>query len=229
MVQNPTVATVSVVSDRFVLGVDLDGCCADHEAAFRQVVALERGVSPDSIPAKTSWGFHEWGLDDDAFNELHRRAISQHRMMRWMPVIEGAAEALWRLSDAGAWIRIVTHRLYGNWSHKSAVADTVEWLDDAKIPYRDICFLGAKPEVEAHAYIDDAPHNIEGLRAHGNHVIIFDQAYNHGIDGARARNWTEVEQQVLELMSNAGLTVQPQFPGIDAGADRLATRVEGAD
>ena len=32
----------------FVLGVDLDGVCADHTAAFRRVVALERGVDEES-------------------------------------------------------------------------------------------------------------------------------------------------------------------------------------
>ena len=64
-----------------------------------------------------------------------------------MPVVPGAAEALWRLSDAGVWIRLITHRLYANWGHAVAVADTVAWLDEAGIPYRDLCFLGDKPQV----------------------------------------------------------------------------------
>ena len=34
----------------------------------------------------------------------------------------------WRLSDAGVWIRIITHRLYVNWGHQEAVSDTVAWL-----------------------------------------------------------------------------------------------------
>ena len=70
-------------------------------------------------------------------------------MFRHMPPMPGVAESLWRLSDAGVWIRIITHRLCVNWGHAVAVADTVAWLDDTGIPYRDICFLGAKPEVEA--------------------------------------------------------------------------------
>ena len=48
--------------------------------------------------------------------------------------IEILAESLWRLSDAGVWIRIITHRLYVNWGHAVAVADTVAWLDDTGIP-----------------------------------------------------------------------------------------------
>ncbi len=88
-------------------------------------------------------------------------------MFRTMPVVPGAAEALWRLSDAGVWIRLITHRLYANWGHAVAVADTVAWLDEHAIPYRDLCFLGDKPQVEADAYVDDAPHNVEALRATG--------------------------------------------------------------
>ena len=109
-----------------------------------------------------------------------------------MPVIDGCAEALWRLSDAGVWIRIITHRLYVNWGHHEAVADTVAWLDEHGIPYRDLCFLGAKPEVQADLYIDDAPHNIEALRAAGNEVIAFAQPYNADVGGLRAATWDEV-------------------------------------
>ena len=87
-------------------------------------------------------------------------------MFRTMPAIPGAAEALWRLSDAGVWIRIITHRLCVNWGHAIAVADTVAWLDRTGIPYRDICFLGRKPEVEADVYVDDgAPQRRGAARA----------------------------------------------------------------
>ena len=107
-------------------------------------------------------------------------------MFRTMPPVEGVAEALWRLSDAGVWIRLITHRLYANWGHAVAVGDTVAWLDEVGIPYRDLCFLGRKPEVEADAYVDDAPHNIEELRRAGNTVVVFDQPYNRHLDGPRA-------------------------------------------
>ena len=101
----------------------------------------------------------------------------------------GAAEALWRLSDAGVWIRIITHRLYVNWGHAMAVADTVDWLDATGIPYRDLCFLGAKPQVEADCYVEDAPHNVVALRETGAHVIVFDQPYNRDVAGPRAADW----------------------------------------
>jgi 5'-nucleotidase len=212
----------------FVLGVDLDGVCGDHATAFREVVALERGVDPETLPPQQTWNFHEWGLTDETFEQIHRRAILDHRMFRSMPPIEGAAEALWRLSDAGCWIRVITHRLYANWGHAVAVADTVAWLDDVGIPYRDICFLGNKPEVEADAYIDDAPHNIAELRRAGNPVIVFDQPYNRELDGLRAETWAEVEGLVTGLRLDRGDPVQGRLGLPPDGLDRLARQVRPA-
>ncbi len=211
------------VAPSFVFGVDLDGVCADYTLGFRAIVAEAKDVDPDSLPEERSWGFDEWGLDEAEFARLHKFAVTERRLFRTLPTIEGCAEALWRLSDAGVWIRIITHRLYTNWGHAEAVADTVAWLDDARIPYRDICFLGAKPQVEADVYIDDAPHNVEALRAAGNDVIVFEAPYNTSLPGLRARTWDEVEAMVIELASARG-AIQPQLPGIDPGVDRLMRR-----
>ena len=210
----------------FIFGVDLDGVVADYTEGLRAVVAEDKGVDPASLPHERSWDFREWGLDTAEFNRLHKKAVADLRMLATLPVIEGAADALWRLSDAGVWIRIVTHRLYVNWGHRAAVADTVSWLDDNQIPYRDICFLGAKPEIEADCYIDDAPHNIVELREEGNTVIVFDQPYNREFAEPRARTWAEVESIVVELLAQRGSAVEVQLPGIEAGADRLSRRLE---
>jgi 5'(3')-deoxyribonucleotidase len=210
---------------QYILGVDLDGVCGDYTSAFREVVARERGIDPSTLGDQRSWDFVEWGIEPDDFNELHRVAVLEHHMFRTMPVVDGAAEALWRLSDAGVWIRLITHRLYVNWGHAVVLEDTAAWLDTAGIPYRDICFLGQKPQVEADAYLDDAPHNIVALQEQGNIAIVFDQPYNQGIDGPRARGWVEVEQIVRELLASRGFPIQEQFPGLDHGARRLHDRL----
>ncbi len=214
--------------DPFVFGVDLDGVCGDFTLAFREVAAEELGVPAHELPLERSWDFREWGFVEGDYERVHLRAVLEKRILRSLPVIEGAADALWRMSDAGIWIRIITHRLYVNWSHAVAITDTVDWLDTARIPYRDLCFLGAKPEVEADAYIDDGPHNIVALRAQGNDVIVFDQPYNRDLSGPRARSWAEVEELVYELAARKR-AVQTQLPGIDAGADRIDRRrgIEG--
>ena len=211
-------------SSEFILGVDLDGVVADHTFRFREILADMRGVDPESMPLERSWDFGEWGLAPGEYAELHRVAVMEYDMFATMPLIDGATDALWRLSDAGVWIRIITHRLYVHWGHAKAIGDTAAWLDTHRIPYRDLCFLGKKPQVEAHAYIDDAPHNIEQLRAAGNTVIAYEQPYNRRVEGLRAANWTEVEAIVTDLAATHVGQFEAQFPGIDAGADRLDRR-----
>jgi len=206
----------------FILGVDLDGVVANHTWRFREIYAGIKGIDPQTLPLERSWDFHEWGFEADEYAVYHRIAVMEHDMFRTMPVMDGAADVLWRLSDAGVWIRIITHRLYVHWGHEKAIADTAAWLDINKIPYRDICFLGAKPQVEADAYIDDAPHNIEQLRAAGNTVITFEQPYNRGLEGGpRAQTWVDVEEIVMELVTEHTGRFESQLPGFDAGSDRL--------
>ncbi|CAB4556803.1 unannotated protein [freshwater metagenome] len=207
--------------NEFVIGVDLDGVCADYTTAFRRIAAMEWDVQLESLTTEVSWDFAEWGLDRESFLELHRTSVQDHRMFRNMPAIDGVSDALWRMSDAGVWIRIVTHRLVTNWGHALIVSDTVDWLDTHSIPYRDICFLGRKPEIEADAYVEDAPHNVEALRARGNTVIVFDQPYNRHLDGLRASTWAEVETVVSELAAKKVGSFANQLPGVDAGSDRL--------
>lgn len=182
----------------FVLGVDLDGVCGDYVEAFAAVVAADRGVDPSSLDREVSWDFASWGLDRPEFLRLHQQGV-EGGMFRSMPMIAGASEALWRISNEDVWIRVITHRLIMNGAHQTVARDTVAWLDEAEIPYRDLCFIGAKSDVGAHCYIDDAPHNVLALRAAGNTVITFDQPYNRHLPGLRARSWEEAEEIVYSL------------------------------
>ena len=182
-----------------VLGVDLDGVCADYESALRASVAARRGVEPSTLPAQETTGhFAEWDLSSDGFREAHRVAVTEDRIFRTMDPYPGVAEVLWRLSDAGVWIRIITHRLLFNGLHEASAADTAVWLDQHDIPYRDLCFIGDKATVGADLYIDDSPHNIEALRRAGRTAIVFDQRYNRHLDGPRVSSWQEVEPLVLD-------------------------------
>jgi 5'(3')-deoxyribonucleotidase len=182
----------------FVLAVDLDGCCGDYSQALRSTIAQTRGIAVTDLPEQTTWDFSEWGLHSrEEFLAAHTHAVSRRRIFATMDAIAGCSEALWALSRAGIYIRIVTHRLHGKGHHAIAVADTVTWLDAHDIPYRDLCFLGDKAAIGANTYIDDGPHNIEALDAAGADVIIFDQAYNRHMDGTRACDWNEVADLVL--------------------------------
>jgi 5'-nucleotidase len=180
-------------TDQLVLGVDLDGVCADYEGAFRASVVRQLGRDPASLGPQTIMdAYSEWGLTFEEFEEAHRAAVTEDRIFRHMDPLPGVSEALWRLSDAGVWIRIITHRLLFNWAHESSAADTAYWLDANRIPYRDLCFIGDKPNVGADLYVDDSPKNIVALREAGKTAIVFDQPYNRDLPGPRAHSWDDV-------------------------------------
>jgi len=179
--------------DELVLGVDLDGVCADYEGAFRESVARRLGRDPADMPAQTMMdAYSQWGLTFEQYADAHRRAVLEDRIFRDMAPMPGVSESLWELSDAGVWIRIITHRLIFNWAHEVSAADTAHWLDANRIPYRDLCFIGDKPNVGADLYVDDSPTNVVKLRAAGRRAIVFDQPYNRDLPGPRATSWADV-------------------------------------
>jgi 5'-nucleotidase len=147
------------VTDTLVLGVDLDGVCAGVRGppSAHRSPGSSAATRPTCRPAVLDQ-FSEWGLDPD-FAE-HRTAVTEDRMFRTMAPMPGVSEALWELSDLGVWIRIITHRLCVNWAHETTAADTAAWLDEQRIPYRDLCFIGAKPDVGADIYVEDSPTNV---------------------------------------------------------------------
>lgn len=187
-----------LLSDQpLVLGVDLDGVCGDYEAALREAVATRRGLDPADLPPQTTMdAYSEWGLSFEEFQEFHRLAVVEDRMFRHMAPLPGVSEALWRLSDLGVWIRIITARLLFNGIHEASAADTAVWLDANNIPYRDLCFINTKPDVGADLYVDDSPGNVVALREAGRATIVFDQPYNRHLPGPRATTWHDVVSYV---------------------------------
>ena len=185
------------MSKEFVLGVDLDGVVADYEKGFREFIAKKKSISPDTIPAATHWSFSQsgWPIADEK---------------EYLKPISGASEALWALSDAGIRIRIVTHRLVINFSHAPAVTDTVTFLDQHNIPYRDLTFVKDKADVGTDLLIDDAPHIIISLRSlkGEDSAMVFDQPYNRDIGGLRAHSWSDV---VAEVSKRTGLSISNDY------------------
>jgi 5'-nucleotidase len=184
----------------FVLGLDLDGVCADYTGGFRRFVATERGVSEHSLPDPVDWDWTRcgWGIDSrQEYLDLHARAVAAG-MFRDLEPLPGASEALWRLSDAGVRIRVITHRLVVSGGHGAAAADTVTWLERHRIPFWDLCFMADKPQVGADLYVDDSPGNVRAFREAGLSVLVFDQPYNRHLDGPRVHDWAQAAATVLE-------------------------------
>jgi beta-phosphoglucomutase-like phosphatase (HAD superfamily) len=184
----------------FVFGVDLDGVVADFIGGMKPIAADWLGVAPTDLTDNVSYGFGEWKLGGKrGYEDLHRYAVKERKLFENLEPIPGAAAALRRLSRRGLRIRIITHRLYIHWFHRQAVVQTVEWLEKHGIPYWDLCFMAKKSSVEADAYVEDSPANIEMIRRAGRAVIVLRNSTNLHVAGPAAETWQEVEEWVTSL------------------------------
>ena len=185
----------------FIFGLDLDGVVGDFYGAMRRIAAEWLGKPFESLTSNVSFGLEEWGLEDyGGYQRLHRFAVTQRNLFRDMEAIKDGPAVLRKLSNRGIRIRIITHRLFLKYYHRTTITQTVDWLYSWDIPYWDLCFMADKGAVGAHVYIDDAPANIKRLREQGCNTIVFSNSTNLEIPGPRAENWQEVEQLVLEAL-----------------------------
>jgi 5'(3')-deoxyribonucleotidase len=186
-------------SNSFIFGVDLDGVVGDFYGIVRKIAAEWLNKPLEALTPEVSFGLEEWGLAElGGYDRLHRFAVTQRNIFRDMEPIEHAPAILRKLSNQGIRIRIITHRLFLKFSHRTTITQTVDWLDNFDIPYWDICFMKDKGAVGAHVYIDDGPENINNLRKQGCKTIVFTNATNRNFRGPRADNWFDVEKIVME-------------------------------
>ncbi|MPZ50771.1 MAG: 5'-nucleotidase [Dehalococcoidia bacterium] len=176
-----------------ILGVDLDGVCADFYTRMREIAAEWFECDIDDLPLDVSYSLEEWGINSpEEYESLHRFAVTRRDLFRTSPMIPGARRYLRQLSDEGVRIRIITHRLFIHFFHHTAVSQTIDWLDHHGVPYWDLCFMKDKEQVGADVYIDDSPDNVARLRAQGLFTICFGNSTNRHVAAPRADSWSEV-------------------------------------
>ena len=184
-------------SDHIVLGVDLDGVCTDFYARLREIAAEWFEVPLRCLPKNVSYGLKEWGITaEDQYESLHRFAVTERGLFETAPMIPGARKYLRRLSEEGYRIRIITHRLFIQFFHETAVKQTIRWLDHYGIPYWDLCFMKDKDQVGADIYVEDNPDNLEKLRSRGLYAICLANSTNPHVGEPRARTWREVYKMI---------------------------------
>jgi 5'(3')-deoxyribonucleotidase len=183
---------------QIVLGVDLDGVCADFYGRMREIAAewFERPLK--ELTTDVSYGLPEWGVKGDEYQSLHRFAVTERDLFRTVPMIPGARRVLRHLSNEGYRIRIITHRLFIRYFHELAVTQTIHWLDHHGIPYWDLCFMKEKDQVGTDIYVEDSPDNVERLRKHGHYTICFANSTNKHIGAPRADSWDDVHRLIKE-------------------------------
>jgi 5'(3')-deoxyribonucleotidase len=182
------------MSKSFVLGVDLDGTCADFYGGLRPIAAEWLGVAEASLTPDVSWNLPEWGVATapGGYKKLHHFAVTQRLLFATLKPMPGAPQVLRKLSVEGVRVRIITHRLFIKHFHRIAVQQTIDWLDGHDIPYWDLCFLADKAAVGADLYVEDSPANISLLRAEGCQTIVFSNSTNRDLPAPRADTWAEV-------------------------------------
>ena len=180
------------------INVDLDGCVVDFCRGFMQMLQRYNPREYANLPYPDSWDWwSQWGMSQGEWMSWFRRGVGSGEIWRDAPMIKGAREVLWQLSDAEDHLRIVTHRLSWPGLHAMAIKTTVDWLEHHNIPYRDIAFEGSKTEIEADVIIDDKPDL--SWAQEGKINLLFDQPYNRDVEtGAstgiiRAHGWHGVK------------------------------------
>ena len=183
--------------EQIVLGIDLDGVCADFYYQMRIITAEWLECDIDDLTQDVSYGLKEWGIKDDEYLSLHRFAVTQRDLFSNVPMIPGARKYLRKLSDEGFRVRIITHRLFIQYFHDRAVLQTMEWFDNNGIPFWDLCFMKEKDQVGANIYVEDSPGNIKALRDRGFYTICFSNSTNKDITDPKANNWDEVYKLII--------------------------------
>ena len=185
-----------------IIGVDLDGVCADFYGRMREIASEWLECDLEGLTTDVSYGLPEWGIRTDdkyeQYKSLHRFAVTQRNLFGSSKMIPGTRKYLRKLSDEGARIRIITHRIFIYYFHNDAVRQTVDWLDINGIPYWDLCFMKEKEQVGADIYIEDAPDNINRLRGKDLYTICFANSTNKHIENPRADSWEEVYHLIHE-------------------------------
>jgi 5'(3')-deoxyribonucleotidase len=181
---------------KIVLGVDLDGVCADFYGRMREIAAEWFEKPLHELTTEVTYGLPEWGVSPETYPSLHRFAVTERNLFGTVAMIPGARRVLRKLSEEGYHIRVITHRLFIQYFHAMAVQQTIEWLDHNGIPYYDLCFMKEKDQVGADIYIEDSPGNVESLRKRNFYTICFANSTNKNIADPRAQNWDQVYELI---------------------------------
>lgn len=178
-----------------VLAVDLDEVVFKYIDGFRNWLREQRGVIvPEGEPRTWSLMESGWFPSEEDFIKTHGEAVDDGIYER-LELLPDSIKTLWDLSNSGYQLNIITSRFILPGQNQKVVKQTVQALDDNRIPYSNISFLSNKVLQAADAYIDDSPKNVANLTAADRFVIRRNMAYNQGVQAAaQADTWVEIRE-----------------------------------
>src|SRR5690606_6594857 len=135
--------------------VDLDNVVYDWTRSMANWLYHNKAtqtVPPRLMEQYGQWAvWEDWGIPEGEFMRWWRLGIEEGVIYGKGPIVPGARNALWQLSDAEWDIQICTNRLTKFGLHDQIVYNTVGWLKDNAIPYRGLLFTADKKQVLAEA------------------------------------------------------------------------------
>ena len=169
------------MSNRKTILVDLDNVVYDWVAAMADWLRTNNAVHPSRylVDEYRSWEvWEDWNIPKGEFIRWWRLGVEAGEIYAKGPLIHGAREALWKLSDAEWDIHIATNRLTKFGLHDQIIINTASWLRDNNIPYRQLSFVAQKRHLLASAIVDDRADNMH-IHEHDK-VFLFPANHNAG-------------------------------------------------
>lgn len=166
------------------IGIDIDGVLADFTGHWPALYKLWFGRDVDQRIVDSWNGIAQVFGDEDLF---WRWVDSVPNFWRDMPLIEGAAGALYDLKMKGHELILITNR------HDRARAQTDQWAKLHLPVFPRLWEIhhvkGDKSVVPCQLYIDDNPRRIRELRKNQHRVIRFWQPWNEELDSSGDSDW----------------------------------------
>jgi 5'(3')-deoxyribonucleotidase len=166
----------------------------------REITAEWKGCKTSELVPEVDRDLRKWGIPrQEVYNELHKFAVTKKDLYRSVKPFSGAREYIQKLKELNYRIRLMTYRLFIPEIHRVTVEQTIEWLDQNKILYDDLCFIRDKQDVHADIYIEDDPKSINSLRKAGKHTICFTNCRNSRCKQPKAGSWAEIYELITQV------------------------------
>lgn len=192
---------VQAMQPKIKVAIDLDNTTGDFTDGFRQFIRGAYNLTDEEVstrladPTNYEYDISGWFPDRPEFRKVFHEAEAAGLYGK-MELYKGVGDALQQLvKDGKVEIHVVTAR------DKAWQAETLNWLRSKNLPIVSATHTEAKELTDMDIYIDDAPHQLENLRAHGKLVIAYNQLYNTNLDPSipRVRSWDEIPAAVRIL------------------------------
>lgn len=200
------------MTDKFILGVDIDDTLTSYTERFLSIHANRYGVDPASLQRPTSYAMDCWGWPgiesaQDYLNH-HNDYVRNEKLFAKSPAFPYAAQAIRNLREAGAYVKIITTRFCSpEFPDKDLVIkETAKFFGFNRFEYDEFMVSSTKDHIYADVYIDDSPKNVEKFTKMGRQVIVpnttgYTEATAEKFGVHLGNGWEHIEQLVLGMMA----------------------------